>query len=439
VRALLDEMWERFGRLTVDDLPDDARTVASQCILDWFACALAGASDPLVRILHDEFADYEGPCTVVGCARRMPAMQAALVNGAAGHALDFDDAHLKMGGHPTAPLLPAAWALAEEIDASGAQLISAFVTGFEVESRLGLAIGREHYAKGWHQTSTIGVFGAAAAAARLLGLDAGCFAHAIGIAASQSSGLKANFGTMTKPFHAGHAAERGLLAARLAARGFTANPDALSANQGLAQAAGGGRLRVDRVRRHHDDWLVHETLFKYHASCYLTHAAIDGVARLVTAASSPAGHIRAIRLEVNPPILDVCGIEHPATGLECKFSLRATAALAALGRDTADPSTFADATAADPEVCALIDVVQVDTDPALTNTQIRVTVTTVDDESSTFADSGVPLTDLALQTRLLHRKFAALATPALGPEGAQRTLEQITGLADTASVRTLLA
>jgi 2-methylcitrate dehydratase PrpD len=428
------QLWERFGALTVDDLPSDVLTVASQCILDWFACATAGSAEPLARILRDEFADYRGPCTVIGSGHTLPPLQAALVNGATGHALDFDDTHTIMGGHPTAPVFPAVWALAEELDASGAQLVAALVTGFEIESRLGAGIGAEHYARGWHKTSTIGIFGATAASARLLGHDATQFGHAMGLAASQSSGLKANFGTMTKPFHAGHAAERGLLAARLGSRGFTSNPDAVQANQGLAQAAGSGTFNADAIDRRANDWLILSNLFKYHAACYLTHAAIEATSTLASRHADEIGCVRAVRVEVNPSILDVCGISEPRTGLEGKFSLRATTALGWLGWDTADPSTFVDDVIGESHVQAMLHRVDVGTDPTLSSTQTRVTVTTDVSEDSAFYDSGTPATDLTVQKARLQAKFQALVVPVLGAERANDLAVRIDGLIDRRSV-----
>jgi 2-methylcitrate dehydratase PrpD len=427
-------LWERFGKLTVDDLPPDVLTVASQCILDWFACATAGSAEPLTKILRDELADYSGPCTVIGSGHGLPPLQAALVNGATGHALDFDDTHTIMGGHPTAPVFPAVWALAEQLDASGAQLLAALVAGFEIEARLGAGIGAQHYAKGWHKTSTIGIFGAAAGSARLLGLDATQFGHAMGLAASQSSGLKANFGTMTKPFHAGHAAERGLLSARLGSRQFTANPDAVQTNQGLAQAAGTGTFDTDAIDNHADDWLILSNLFKYHAACYLTHAAIEAVSTLTARHTDEIDAVRRVRVEVHPSILDVCGIPEPRTGLEGKFSLRATTALGWLGWDTADPATFVDDVIGEPQVQAMLQKVDVGTDRTITSTQTRVTVTTDGREDSAFYDSGIPATDLALQGDRLQAKFQALVGPVLGPDGAHALAERIGGLKDRPSI-----
>jgi 2-methylcitrate dehydratase PrpD len=422
-------LWERFGRLAAADLPPDVATVARQCILDWFACTVAGSTEPVARILRDELVDTGGPSSIIGTSHRTRALTAALVNGAAGHALDFDDAHLSMSGHPTVPVFPAGLALAEELDASGAELLAAFVTGVEVECRLAAGIGPSHYAKGWHVTSTIGIFGAAAAASRLLRLDADQFGRAVGLAASQSSGLKANFGTMTKPFHAGHAAERGLLAARLARRGFTADPDALDANQGLAQAAGDGTWRDVPV----DGWLLPRTLFKYHAACYLTHAAIEATSTVVDGADD----VERVTLTVNPSLLDVCGIPRPRTGLEAKFSLAATTAFTILDIDTRDPASFNDANANDPRVQALIDKVDVATDERLRTSQARVEARGRAGTRTAEYDSGVPASDLADQDAKLKAKFTALVEPVLGAD-ATALAERIDQLDDLASARLLV-
>ena len=436
--SLSGELWDRYAALRVTDLPDDVVMVAGQCMLDWFGCAIAGSAEPLARILRDEYADQTGTCTVVGGDRPAPPAQAALINGATGHALDFDDTHTIMGGHPTAPLLPAAWAVAESLSRTGAELLAAFVAGFEIECRIGVGIGGDHYAKGWHNTSTIGVFGATAAAAHLLRLDRVAFGHAMGIAASQASGLKANFGTMTKPLHAGHAAGAGVSAARLAARGFTANAAAIEGNQGLAQAAGSGAGTFDRERvaSHDDDWLIRSTLFKYHAACYLTHASIEAASSLRRGRRDA---VESVTLVVNPSILDVCGIPEPTTGLEGKFSLRATTALTLLGHDTTDSTTFVDATIQDSEVQSMLRRVVVETDRSLRTTQSRVVLVTSAGTQEAAYDSGEPSTDLQLQGSKLDAKFHALVSPVIGAANADQLLNRLQGLADRADVSALLS
>src|SRR5260370_224957 len=212
--------------VTYDALPEPVRALARQCVLDYYGVALAGADDPLATILLDELSEAGGAtqASVIGRKERLPALSAALVNGAPGHALDYDDVNLAMPGHPSVAILPGLLALAEQRQSSGREVVTAFVAGYETACRIGSALRPGHYDRGFHATSTVGCLGAAAACARLLGLDAEVTARALGIAGTQAGGLKSQFGTMCKPFHAGKASHNGLLAARLAARGFSSPP-----------------------------------------------------------------------------------------------------------------------------------------------------------------------------------------------------------------------
>src|SRR5688572_7219025 len=201
------ELAQRIAAMRYDDLPVDAVHWAKVAIIDTFACALAGTHEAAPRIAEKAVAGCgtaggTGPALLWGTERRASALDAALINGTAGHALDYDDVNNSIGGHPSVPLLPAIVALGEMLGASGKDLLLAYVTGFEAQARIGAAVNVYHYRKGWHPTATLGVFGAAAASARLLNLDVPQTATALAIAASLSSGIKANFGTMTKPLHA---------------------------------------------------------------------------------------------------------------------------------------------------------------------------------------------------------------------------------------------
>src|ERR1700719_1127752 len=220
----------KSAALEYEDLPRDACELARQCIHDYFGVAVAGAGDELVRLLLDELTEAGGaPQASVICHQtRLPSLSAALVNGAAGHALDYDDVNLAMPGHPSVAILPGLLALAEQRRSSGREVVTAFVAGYETACRIGSALRPGHYDRGFHATGTVGAFGAAAACARLPGLDAGATAGA----------LKSQFGTMCKPFHAGKASQNGLLAARLAARGFSSRPDLVECEQGFALTHG---------------------------------------------------------------------------------------------------------------------------------------------------------------------------------------------------------
>jgi 2-methylcitrate dehydratase PrpD len=426
--------------LRYDDLPDDAREVARHCVLDFFAVALAGAREPLVDFLVDSVAKPENAsiASLIGRSQRATAATAALVNGAAGHALDFDDAHMGMSGHPTVPVLPAVLALAEQTRANGKALLTAFVAGVELECRLGLLLGPRHYEIGFHSTGTLGTFGAAAGAAHLLGLDEPAWLHAMGLAGTQAAGLKSTFGSMGKPLHAGRAASTGLVSALLAQRGFTAAPNVLEVAQGFAAThagALGDGASLDRVAGR---FLIRDTLFKYHAACYLTHAPIEA-ARTIRARDRVSGDgVESVEVTVAPALLGVCNIQEPATGLEGKFSLRATTALALLGSDTAELATYSDTTMRDPALVRLRDRIRIVTDPALATTRARVSVVGADGRFTADADTGTPAPDLSVQRERLREKFDTLATPMLGASRAAELAEAVLHLDELTAAARLL-
>src|SRR5579863_7662026 len=236
--TIADTLADRITSVRYDELPEAALHWARVAILDTVGCTLAGASEPCARIVARVTA-ASGPCLVFGTTQRVAPLDAALINGTAAHAHDFDDCSNTLGGHPSAPILPALFALAETRAVDGRAFVAAYVAGWEAETRIARGINFHHYEKGWHPTATIGVFGATAACAKLLGLSMERTARALALAATFSSGLKANFGTMTKPLHVGQAARNGLYAALLASEDFTASPDALEHRQGFLRVFNG--------------------------------------------------------------------------------------------------------------------------------------------------------------------------------------------------------
>src|SRR6266480_3037536 len=253
--------------VTYEALPEPVRELARQCVLDYYGVALAGADDPLATILVDELAEAGGAAqaSVIGHKARLPVLSAALVNGAIGHALDYDDVNLAMPGHPSVAILPGLIALAEQRSSTGREVVAAFVAGYETACRIGMALRPGHYDRGFHATGTIGAFGAAAACAHLLGLDAEATARALGIAGTQAAGLKSQFGTMCKPFHAGKASQNGLLAARLAARGFSSRTDIVECVQGFALTHGPNFSPEAALVAPAAGLHLFANLFKYHA------------------------------------------------------------------------------------------------------------------------------------------------------------------------------
>ena len=439
--SLTAALVESVRSFAAEAIPDEALEAAGHCLLDWLGCALAGSTEPLVRMLVDELvgAASEAPSTVLGpppARRAMPAI-AALVNGAAGHALDYDDTHMTMSGHPTAPVAPAVLALAEQIGASGREVLHAVVVGIETEGRLGLLLGG-HYEAGWHATGTIGTFGAAAACAHLLALSTGQWLHAFGLAGTQAAGVKGVFGTMSKPLHAGKAAQNGLMAAVLAKRGFTSATDIIGMDQGfghLHSATVGG---ADVLEAAAGRWFVRETLFKYHAACYLTHSAITATQQLVCLDGVDPQAVDHVEIEAHRSLFNVCNIQSPTTGLEGKFSLRTTAAMAVLGIDTSDTSMFSDAIVNRPDVVALRDRVTV-VESHVGQTVAAVSVRQRDGrEHRRSYDSGVPADDLAEQWPRLVTKFRGLAAPIIGDARAEAMIEAVRSIDMAPSVASIM-
>src|SRR3954470_4030907 len=422
-KDLTRSLATQAGAVSYDALPDDVRALARQCVLDYYGVALAGADDPLVAILLDELEEAGGnpQASLIGRSGRLPALSAALLNGAMGHALDYDDVNLAMPGHPSVAILPGLLALAEQRSSSGRDVIAAFVAGYETACRIGSAMAPGHYDLGFHATGTVGCLGAAAACARLLGLDAEATACALGIAGTQASGLKSQFGTMCKPFHAGKASHNGLLAARLAARGFSSRPDTVECEQGFALTHGPDFRPEKALADPPGGFHILANLFKYHAACYLTHGPIE-TARAVRAQHAVAPEqIARITLKLDRSVDRVCNIPAPTDGLEAKFSLRQTVAMALSGIDTASLSAYSPATANDPHLMALREKVVLDFQDGWPQAAAEIEVMLADGGVLRAShDAGVPSAEIGAQGDRLAAKFDALAEPVLG---AARTRE----------------
>jgi 2-methylcitrate dehydratase PrpD len=425
--------------LRVEELPDDVVELARQAMLDWFGVTLGGCREDGPLMLLETLTPGDPrdarTATVVGHAVRLATRDAALVNGTASHRLDFDDVNMRLPGHASVAVLGAALALAEQLDASGAELIAAFVAGYETACRVALAVGPQPYALGFHATGTIGTFGAAAACAHLLRLDAATTAVALGIAASEAAGLKCNLGTMTKSLHAGKACENGLLAAQLAARGFTAAAAALEAEQGFAAISGGECDVTAALDDPPHGWFLRENLFKHHAACFFTHSAIEGVRRLRTENGLDEEQPARITLHVSEVELGACAIAAPVSGLEVKFSIAHLVAMSLLGRDLA---VIGDLDAKDEEVIALRERIVL-ADDGTAGQPTRVEAELRDGSVLTACvDVNTPERDLVAQRARLERKFTSLAEPVIGADRAGELLGRLE-VVEQSSVRGLMA
>jgi 2-methylcitrate dehydratase PrpD len=326
--TIIEGIAERIAAINYDNLPAAAVAWAKMAILDTVGVTLAGAGEPCAQIVGRVLAPASGTgeCLIFGSDRRAAPLDAALINGTAAHALDFDDVSNSLGGHPSAPILPALFALGETLDCTGRAFIAAYVTGFETETRIARGVHFHHYEKGWHPTATLGVFGATAACCHLMGLDRARTSQALAIAASLASGIKANFGTMTKPLHVGYTARGGLFAAQLAREGFTANPEALEHKQGFLMVFNGpGNFDAEAILK---DWgrpydIVRPGLaVKQHPCCGSTHPAIDAMLLLRGEHDIAPEKVARVDSWTHPRRLAHTDRPDPQSGLDAKFSVQ---------------------------------------------------------------------------------------------------------------------
>ena len=402
-----------------------AQDMARYCLIDWLGVSIGGIPDPVCTIVTKQ-ALWDGgrpESSMVGQTTKVPAAAAALVNGTLSHALDYDDVNRAMNGHPTAPVLAAALAMAQANDATGEQLMTALVAGYETECRVGALVYPEHYRMGFHATATIGSFGAAMAAARILKLDIDQTEVAMGIAGTQAAGLKSMFGSMCKPFHAGKAAQNGVTAARLAAAGFTSAPDVLACRDGFSRTHSSVFNPEAALAEPTGGYHLNNNLFKYHAACYRTHASINAALQLKEAHGFSADDVAQATIRIATDADKICNIAEPVSGLEVKFSLRATAAIALLGFDTAAIETYSDEVAVRPDVIAMRDKVTVELHADMEGNHSVLDITLTDGRQfSASCRVGIPEPDLALLHRRIDAKFEQLVAPVLGSESCAKLL-----------------
>ena len=331
--SLTRSLGQFVADLSPSRFPEEAVRVARLGYIDCIGTMIAGRREDCVRILTEVLAPADGPATLTFGKAKSPAPEAAWINGTAAHALDYDDVGLR--GHPSTVLVPAILAEAEALGSSGADMVVAYVAGYETWAELFRRDSGLLHKKGWHPTGLYGAVGAAAACASLRHLDADRAARAIALGASQSSGLMANFGTMAKPFHAGKAAHAGIIAARLAEAGFTASPDALEHPQGFLHAISPGDTE-DRTSaaKPGEAWaiLTQGLGIKKYPTCYCTHRAIDGMLSLVGETPIKADEVKRITVNISDYFATVLRNHCPETGLAAKFSIEFAMASSVIAR-----------------------------------------------------------------------------------------------------------
>jgi len=441
---------------TMRSVPSEAIELGKRCLIDGIAVTLAGSTvhgSAIVREYIRTLGD-KPEATVFGPEpMKAPAALAALANGASGHAMDFDDTQLSttpdrtygLLTHPTIPALSATLAVAERLGASGAEFVEAFLTGFEVECKIAEAIDPEHYTRGFHTSGTIGTFGAAVCAARLLKLDRTALAHMIAIASSLSAGIRVNFGSMTKPLHVARAAENGIFAAEMAAKGFTGGADGLDGQWGFFQVMGGGAEPDRLIGKLGQPYTIVDpgVSVKPYPSGVLSHPSMDAMLKVIAQHDILPEQIKAVRLKAGSNILQPLRYKTAKTELEAKFCVPFLLSSIILRRK-AGIREFTDEFVASEPVQRMMDRVTTVFDPAIEAMgfeKIRSVVEVDLVDGRTFVQRsdekyrGGP--DHPLTRAELHERFNDCATLTLAPSQAAQALEQIESVEKLKSIREL--
>ena len=354
----------------IGEMPPQAIEVAKEAMLDCLGCIFTGAVQPVGKIITEYIREVgaKSVSTVIAQGLRTSPDLAALANGIMAHAEDYDDISLSVLGHPSAPLFPAILAAGEQRQVSGQELVEAYIVGFEVAARLGLTLGLSHYDRGWHGTATTGTVASAAAAARLFNLDSEKVRIAMAIAASQTAGLRQNFGTMTKPFHPGNAAKSGVMAALLAEKGFTADLNIIEAPLGFLSVYRGQEMNpLETItEKLGEDFEIAKTgiAFKPYPSCGETHAGIEIMLAMKREHKILPEDVRCIECVFNETMNSVMLHHDPKTGLEGKFSIEYCVARALLD-GTVKLADFTGARVNQPEIREIIKKVRIHIDSSL--------------------------------------------------------------------------
>jgi 2-methylcitrate dehydratase PrpD len=408
-----------------EDLPGPVRKEATRTLLNWVGCAVGGSRHETVAHALAALAPFSGPpqATVLGRRERLDVLTASLMNGISSHVFDFDDTHLRTIVHPAGPVASAILALSEYRPVSGADFLHALILGVEVECRIANAVYPAHYDVGWHITGTVGPFGAAAAVGKLLNLSETQMLWALGLAAAQPVGLREMFGTMTKSFHPGRAAQNGFTAALLAQQNYTSSMQSIEAPRGWANVLSTARNYAEITESLGDRFEISVNSYKPYPCGVVIHPAIDGCLQLREQHGVKAEQIERIELKVHPLVLELTGKKKPQAGLEGKFSVyHAVAAAMVFGR--VGEVEFSDRAVQDPAIVALRARVNATVDQVMAEDQVRIAVLLKDGRSlEKYVEHAVgsaknPMTDAQLES-----KFRGLAAGILPPDRVRKLID----------------
>ena len=418
-----------------EDLPAPVRKEAQRTLLNWAGCAIGGSRHETVDIAVAALAPFSGPgqASVLGRKEKLDVLHASLMNGISSHIFDYDDTHLRTIIHPAGPVASAILAYAEYKPVSGRDFLNALVLGIETECRIGNAVWPNHYDIGWHITGTAGVFGAAAAVGKLMGLNQQQMVWALGLATSQPVGLREMFGSMTKSFHPGRAAQNGFTAALLAAKNYTSSDQGIEATRGWANTVSTVQHFSEITGKLGQTYEISINTYKPFACGIVIHPTLDACIQLRNENKLTGDQIQSVNLKVHPLVLELTGKKTPQTGLEGKFSIYYAAAIA-LMQGAAGERQFTDKLAKDPAVMALRDKISAAADSTIRPEQVRVVVTTKDGRKlEKYVQDAIgsvkkPMTDAALEA-----KFTDLADGVIPAAKARKVMDLCWGVEKLAS------
>ncbi|KTT56812.1 2-methylcitrate dehydratase [Pseudomonas oryzihabitans] len=422
-----------------EDLPANVRKEGVRTLLNWVGVAVGGSQhETVVRALR-ALQPFSGPeqASLLGRNERLDIMNAAFLNGVASHIFDYDDTHLKTIIHPAGPVVSAILALAEYRPVKGADFLNALILGVETECRIGNAVYPDHYDVGWHITGTAGVFGAAAAAGKLLGLNEQQMVWALGLAASQPVGLRESFGSMNKSFNPGRAASNGLFAALLAAQDFTSSPGMLEAKRGWAHTISTKQDFTQITEGLGTRYEAALNTYKPFACGIVIHPALDAAIQLRNRYQLKPEQIAEVRLRVHPLVLELTGKKTPTTGLEGKFSIYHSVAIALI-QGAAGERQYSDQAVQDPAVVALRGKVIATVDPEIKPQQVDMTVVLTDGRQvHQYIQHAIGSVEVPMTDEQLEAKFSDLAEGILRRQQTQALLKacwQVEQLADAGQI-----
>ncbi len=409
----------------LNDIPDSVQKEAVRSLVNWLGCAVGACHHETVDRALEALGAFSGKAeaTLMGRGEKVDIFLAALLNGISSHVFDFDDTHLKTIIHPAGPVASALFALSEHMAISGPELLHAFILGVEVECRIGNAVYPEHYDVGWHITGTAGVFGAAAAVGKILKLDEQQMVWALGIAGTQSSGFREMFGTMCKSFHPGRAAQNGMMAAFLAQKNFTSSNQILEAKRGFANVMSTARKYEEITENLGKTFEVALNTYKPFACGIVIHPSIDGGIQLKKEFSLTGDEVTKVELKVAPLVLELTGKKTPQTGLEGKFSVYHSLAVAII-HGAAGESEYSDVCVRDPKVIALRDKVEATIDKSMRDDEAIVKVTLKDGRTSEkHVAHALGSLERPLSNEDIEAKFSGLVTGVLGEKQTAELLQ----------------